>query len=257
MGHFDYIMPMGQWFTPLVPLPKRLAALDDGIAKGLNGDDGGTWAPLKPIVLGGSQGLQLGASSTITGGVTARAGGLLSLGNNDFPTFSGARTRTVEVPLTPHNASNNNADCDFSSLYGCLRTLVNGATTWIAVPGRYIHNGATLSTITMSYRVGRPHSALPITQPTLLAYRVTTAGVQAALAGAAAAVADASAQAYYAAGNRKTLVLTCTTNNVIDTSQYTYIVRWVEETGASTQPPLNLLHSLTLGYTAIADMRFE
>ena len=257
MAHFDYITPMGQWFTPLVPVPKRLAALDDGITRTLNGDDGGTWAPTKPIALGGTQGLQLGASSTITGGVVAKSGGQLSLGNNDFPTFAGAQTRTLEVPLLPNNISNNGQDSDFSSLYGCLRTLVNGASIWLAIPGRYLHNGATLSTITMNYRVGRPHSALPIVQPALQCYRVTTAGVQAALAAGAAQVADASAQAYYAAGNKKSLVLTCTTNNVIDTSQYTYLVKWIEETGASVLAPLTLLHSLTLGYTAIADMRFE
>ena len=266
MAHNDNVQLYGVWPNPIVPTPKRLAQLDDYQAKAINGDAGGTWTPTSPIILGGA-GLTLAGSggtvSAIVGGVKTQSGGKLVLGNNDFPTFSASRTRTIVMPIVPAmQGFGSGVDSDADPTFGCLRTLCNLAGTKIVVPipKRYLHNGATLSTVTLAFRIGQPHGAPPGVQPGMTVLRVSTSGVSAALNSTALLqMSAANADAYYFKGNAQTLAYTCNQNNVIDTTQYQYVFTWTEEAGAipNNGPPLNLLHSWTLAYTAIADQRFE
>lgn len=211
-----------------------------------------------------------GASvSAIVGGVTTKSGGKLVLGNNDFPTFSATRSRTLVVPLVPSlNGSTNQygGDTDIDPTFGCLRSVItndqaSGHKIVFPIPKRYLHNGATLSTVTLAWRVGVPSNALPMVNPSMAVWRATTGGTTVALnSSAQLAVSPANADAYYFKGNVQTLAYTCNQNNVIDTTQYQYLFVWTEEFGRALTahgPTLNLFHSLTLAYTAIADQRFE
>lgn len=54
MPHNDYASPNGQWPDELALEPSRLRALDQNVSEGIDGDAGGTWAPDKPIIIGGS-----------------------------------------------------------------------------------------------------------------------------------------------------------------------------------------------------------
>ena len=264
MSHNDNILPYGLWPVPIVPTPKRLSALDDAIAKMLNADDGGAWNPTTPIIIGGAGMNLTTASSQILGGVTTKSGGKLVLGNNDWPTFSATRSRRLTMPILPQviNCSAlNGIDADVSPTYGCLRSLtLSGSKIIVPIPKRFMHNGATLATATLAWRVGQPHGIVPVPTPTLGLYRITTAGVSTALNSTpTVSVVAATADAYYNKGNAQTLLYTTNQNNVVDPATYTYAFVWTEEAGAipNNGPPLNLLHSLSLAYTTISDQRFE
>ena len=64
MPHNDYASPNGQWPDELALEPSRLRALDQNVSEGIDGDAGGTWAPDKPIIIGGS-GLNLANGLTV------------------------------------------------------------------------------------------------------------------------------------------------------------------------------------------------
>lgn len=266
----DFIRPYGVWPTPVVPTPKRLSALDDAVARSVNADDGGVYAPLSPIIVGGS-GLTLngGGTSSLTGGVTTKSGGKVILGHNDFPTFGSTRSRTILVPLTPTLVGNEitaagGIDSDISPQYGCIRSLIpstaGGSKIVFPIPKRYMHNGATLATATLTWRVWQPHNnGSPTIAPSMAIWRVTAAGTKLALNSTPQLQVVTSGDAYYNKGNPQTLAYACNQNNVIDSTQFQYVFVWSEESGglASNPPTLNLFHSLALSYTTIADQRFE
>jgi hypothetical protein len=242
-----------------------MSALDDAIARSVNGDDGGSWNPLTPIIIGGSGMNLTTSSSSIQGGVQTAKGGKLVLGNSDWPTFSATRGRTLVFPIVPTMASNSalyGVDCDLSPQYGCLRTLdLNGAALVIPIAKRYLHNGATLTRGTLTWRVGQPHGIVPVPTPKMALWRITTSGgtIVALNSTPQLSVSAATADIYFNKGNAQTLTYNCNQNNVIDTTQYQYALVWTDEAGAipNNGPPLNLLHSLTLSYSTIADQRFE
>mgnify|MGYP000126019933 FL=1 len=269
MPHSDYIQPYGVWPVPLVPTPKRLSALDGAIAKTINGDAGGTWSPTSPIIIGGA-GMVLngGGTSALLGGVSTRSGGKIVLGHNDFPTFGAARTRTILMPLrptTPNSSAAYGRDSDMSPQFGCLRSTIPdgnvGSRLTVPIPKRYLHNGATLTRVTLAWRVGQPHNnGAPTIAPSIAIWRITTTGgTIVALNSTPQLQVATSGDAYYLKGNAQTLVYNCNQNNVIDTTQFQYAFVWSEESGGllGASPTLNVFHSLKLAYTTIADQRFE
>lgn len=54
MAHFVRIRPSGFWTIASTVDPAEWEALDENQFKSINGDDGGSWAPSSPIVVGGS-----------------------------------------------------------------------------------------------------------------------------------------------------------------------------------------------------------
>lgn len=53
MSHFGYTRPAGVWAPLTVGRASELASLDAKTYKAINGDEGGTWAPTDPIIIGG------------------------------------------------------------------------------------------------------------------------------------------------------------------------------------------------------------
>ena len=262
MSHNDNVQLYGVWPVPIVPTPKRLSALDDAIAKMLNADDGGAWSPTTPIIIGGAGMNLTTASSQILGGVTTKNGGRLVLGNNDFPTFSATRTRSLVMPILPSVIDGGNQDV--SPSFGCLRSLIPdtnvGAQLIVPIPKRYMHNGALLATATLTWRVGQPHNTgSPSIAPSMAIWRITTTGTKLALNSTPQLQVATSGDAYYNKGNAQTLAYACNQNATIDTTQYQYVFVWSEQSGglAGSPPTLNLFHSLKLAFTTIADQRHE
>ncbi len=58
MAHFVRIRALGAWLLATTIEPSELEQLDTNLFKALNADDGGTWAPTNPIIIGGA-GMQL------------------------------------------------------------------------------------------------------------------------------------------------------------------------------------------------------
>lgn len=269
MAHNDFARWSGEWFPETVPTARDMRALDLAASKTIDGDNGGTWAPTKPIIVGGA-GLKLNAgafgnANSIEGGVVTSSGGRLVLADNDFPLVSPSRTRSIVVPLQTMRFDEVNAyqvEIAAGALGGI--TFPYGSTggffPQLAIPSRSFHRGATLLSASLSFRVGFRHSTVPATMP---AFRLTrtertrntlTGGEDFLAAGFKALAVPGTADLYYAGGNAQTITMTCDQNNTaLDPATYTYLLLIrPEPTGLN-----DIFHSLTLNFSAIADLRFE
>lgn len=173
--HFDDTRIGGTWMPAFVPTATDWERLDVKQFKSINGDDGGTWAPTSPIIIGG-QGLQLGNSSALWSGLQTSLGGRLILGANDFvavKTGGNPWTRTLTFPLvnargatlgTPGTLLQDNGLVTLTQSPAPLGLQIAGGITgsvYVPVPGRYIHNGGTLTKIKLWCRVRTRPTSLP------------------------------------------------------------------------------------------------
>lgn len=156
--HNDYSRPPNSWNSRSVPGPRDFAIWDTAQFKAVDGDNGGTWNPLTPIVIGGSGVTLTNAFSNLKGGFLTQQGGRYSLGANDFPTFSLARMRTVICPLwqaSPFNEADGvafNFQVLSSPAFGIQSSRASGAI-YIPIPARFLHNGATLAGAKLRFRM--------------------------------------------------------------------------------------------------------
>jgi hypothetical protein len=166
MSHHDYVRPSGQWPPETVLTPGDLRRFDVAQFQALNGDAGGTWAPFTPITIGGL-GLALqGGSSVghkILGGVQTYSGGRIYLGTT-YPVFETDVTREISYPIVvPGFASMNPVGSVFATVASQYMTL--------SIPPRQVHNGATLSSVSVAIQVGAKHVAIPQFMPSALLVR--------------------------------------------------------------------------------------
>ena len=97
MAHFVRQRAAGLWVNDSVITQAELEAIDENLSKAINGDDGGTWSPTAPIIIGGS-GLQVDGPLNAPGGnVTFDGAGLFSCAKD--ATFSGS-TLNVNADTT-------------------------------------------------------------------------------------------------------------------------------------------------------------
>jgi len=92
MSHNSYVRNLGIWDANKVVSHNEFALLDRGQFVSINGDDGGTWAPLSPIVIGGAGvTLELVGVSSVndTATVIFRGGSTLDLLTGSLASFSG------------------------------------------------------------------------------------------------------------------------------------------------------------------------
>ncbi|MEP7049459.1 MAG: hypothetical protein ABJB12_03860 [Pseudomonadota bacterium] len=79
MAHFAYVRPSGI-FNPGIPVDHaEFTSFDQRIFKAINGDDGGTWAPISVITVGGAGITFTGANSSLAPGATLTSFGDLVL----------------------------------------------------------------------------------------------------------------------------------------------------------------------------------
>lgn len=202
--------------------------------------------------------------------IKTETGGRLQLGDNDWPTFSANRTKSRTVP---GNAAKSCRGIASSVYYDpslatqpkftdqmLFTTGVNGSS---GVPFLYLiditawmHNGATLSTVVLNYIAASGHSAVPAAgdMPGLDVYRRSApSGSPGALAAATARIVESNVTLWNTTEHQVTY--TCTQNNLIDTSAYTYSLVFQDECGANALPG-GALRCVVLNFTAIADMQF-
>lgn len=165
MSQFDYVRPGGVWGNDLAPGAGDYQRLDVTQSKAVNGDDGGTYAPASPIVIGG-QGISVGAGSTCTGGVRTKTAGRVSMAQG-VPRFSAARGRTILVPVIGNTYSfpaGVSPGIPAPATISDTGSGILGASTGnlqIQIPRRYLHVGARLATISLVYVCTKRPSALP------------------------------------------------------------------------------------------------
>jgi hypothetical protein len=169
---FDFTRATGVWAPEMVPGAGDWRGWDVTQSKLVSGDNGGTYAPNKPIVIGGA-GIIIdasAASASCTGGVTTRTGGRVQISQaaNDMPYLSPTVSRAITVPVlgnvVPVGGSVFQYMVDDKKGFGVMAALLPGGgfpSMRLQVPGRYMHIGARLRSLGLNFRfVGRP-TALP------------------------------------------------------------------------------------------------
>lgn len=133
---------------------------------------------------------------------------------------------------------------------------------WL-VPLR-MHDAATVTTVSVSFRVGWPHAALPSVMPGARLLRLPSSGIPQFLTSVAAG-ADPSGYVYVqkpstaaAWTGQQTLTLECDQNNVIDVANFTYVLELIEEqwTGGP-QYPWSLVMKQPCACASTAALIFE
>jgi len=245
-------------------LPTELETLEANLAAGINGDDGSTHAPATPIGIHGSQGLRVTGPAVIERGGSINAtvpqfalsGRTLNLQDGDWPLLDPSNALATRTPMqSVLKARGYPWDAAWIARQenGSLQALApsidldngQGPQTCRAYVPLDTHDGATLTQIVVYFHVGALHAGLPSVMPSVRVLRQDASGNTVALTSAAAG-ADVNGYVYVpkpASGAAWTnnfatqsLTVPCDQNNVIDESQYTYIVELVEEQGLTGYP---------------------
>jgi hypothetical protein len=236
----------GGWTAASTILNSELSTLDAHLASLINGDDGGCYALGSATTIAGS-GLQ------VTGPVVIARGGNLKTGSSspllsNVPLYSSPRTRTFVHPCAMGRPSDRfmwrarRADGSMQSVAQSYVHWANGVQPAVLTVPLRCHQGATLSSVTVNYRVGWPHATLPKKMPALRITRcdaggnvvaMTSQAAGADVAGLVYAAKPATAAAWSGA---QSITAVCDTANVIDRSNYTYWAEIVEEQGLTGYP---------------------
>ena len=244
-------------------LPSDLATLETNLAAGINGVDGSTHAPVAPIVLAGVDGLKLsgpaviarGGRMTTTSDPSAATSPTITCSDNDWPVIDISNSysaRKLVVPLT-----NARGEVPFTwtvrretaALQAYSPMFQFGTTDAMRASRAYVpmraHDGATLTSLSVSFRVGAPHTALPTLMPSVRVLQIDTNGNPAVMTSLAAG-ADVNGYVYMPKPSSaaawtnnlltQTLVVPCDQNNAIDVGRYGYVVELVDEQGLTGYP---------------------
>lgn len=269
MAHNDYVREDGQWPPESVPTARDWALFDRYQSKGLNLAGGNVWTPSTPIIIGGA-GLVLGSGAWVRGSVRTESGGRLVLGDDDYVQVTPPRAHTVLVPFVRGvQISADLASCLEYSLdpVGLRIVSVPSGTPqiYLPIPAEAMHDGATLASATVRFRVGQEHAQVPSPQiPGFYIARFALGHASsAALSSNPVLIAQfglhpvpTTADAYYAGGAVQAMSIDCDQNNVIDVSSYSYLAVFADEYGTGSLPG-NVYHSLELHFTNITDLRPE
>jgi len=249
--------------APVWPLAIEGSVVDSGVTwtctstvAGLpTTSGGGCWAPAGLITISGA-GLRCDGPLLITrGGVLNCAQGYIQLDAPSSqklgPTHSG-RTRKIvqafaEGATVPRAMWRPRRDTGGMQSLSPMYQLWNAANPAPAVLGLPIrgYQGATLSSVTVGFRVATPHTTLPTKMPAFRMLRVGSDGTSVAMTSIAAGAdalgfvyvtKPASTDAWYNNGLGQSFTFTCDISNVIDRTQYTYLLEVQEEQGLTGYP---------------------
>lgn len=198
--------------------------------------------------------LDFNGSNFINIGGSAAINNLGNTINVNWPTWQTPINRSLIQPVA-----------EGQPLLGTFSILVQGVSdnaaggSWVTTISR-LQNGGTLSSIVMSWSVGFSHSNVPSVLPNLSVVRYTYgnefAPVTLSSTDPQFLPAPGSTAAYYNSGHVKTLTYTCNQNNVIDNTQYYYVVSITDESGSNSLAQNNFL-SLQCNYTNIPDQSWN
>jgi hypothetical protein len=236
------------------------AISDGGIAGGIQATIAGG---INTTVPGGISdgGIAGGIAASRSGGIASGVSGGIKLTGNTADWIGYSATRTVNriqqlIPLWGTTTG-------WTEQTSFPQALVGPATSqFIPIPLTQVMggqvNGAALTTVTLCMIVAQSHSNVPATMPTLNILRASYApagsvgDVSLFSGGAQSIAAPGSGAAWYASGNVQQFTFTPNQDNVIDTSQYTYVLNLVDENGSGALSGNNYFWVL-LTFTGIAN----
>lgn len=234
-----HVMPGNLWPGRMALSSRKLSALDLYSSELMNFDEGGTFNPIEPIVIGGA-GMELGSASEVLGGVTTNP----KYGSTDprielvdqWPVHA---ARTITKTISWANCDGFGAQPVYfnesGAVYQTGLAASSGLNIGMIVDGHRLHDGATLVTATFSYRYnGSKPTAIPGGNESvgIARYdRTTDASTALHSAGTAGGIVYSSVFArrdvstvedFFAGGNVINLVFTPNQNNVIAKASYYY-----------------------------------
>lgn len=262
MAHNDYVRPLGRWPFASAISKVDLQRLDVLSTQSINGDDGGTWNPASPIVIGGT-GLQMTANAQVTGGVETRSGGRIVLGDNDYIQYSPSRTIKRVVPIIQTLGGYDQTDgphfIPWQDGIGTQSIVAASSTgTLIVVCSPWVLNGAHLMSGVLHFRIPQRPSNVNVNQINVAVGRtpVNSASGDLILVGA---VSPSTPNAFFADGNPQTLAMTLFAldgvNNVIDTAAYKYAIVIEDSEPAGPTQAFPIFHSMELTFAQISSDR--
>lgn len=211
---------------------------------------GGCWAPAGLITISGA-GLRCDGPLLVTrGGVLNCAQGYIQLDAPSSqklgPTHSGRTRKIVQafaegtpVPRAMWRPRRDTGGMQSLAPMYQLWTAANPAPAVLGLPIRG-HQGATLSSVTIGFRVATPHTTLPTKMPAFRMLRVGADGVAVPMTSIAAGAdalgfmyvtKPASTAAWYNNGLGQTFTFNCDQNNVVDRTTSTILLEVQEEQG--------------------------
>jgi hypothetical protein len=256
MAHNDRFYRPSILAPTWVPTPSQVRRLDQQTSESVNGDEGGTWHPEKPIIIGGA-GVRLFGASSITGGVTTgkyAPDGALLLGDSDYPEYVTPRTRTVLFPIVDDYwaAADDNATSQSPLVadyvqgepgrFQLTKQTVGAAVTSMGLDTKRFPPGATISEVRLCFRVGMKPATVPASLPSFI-FTTATAFEQKFLP------TPANVDAYFNHGLPQDIVLVPSVLTVVDPTA-SYFVQLSD--GSLTN---NIFHSVSVTFTNITSMR--
>jgi hypothetical protein len=240
----------------------ELAALDQGIRSGINGVDGGTWAPTSQVVISGSGGGGIATDVPVQvsrGGVLTISGSLgLQCSDGDYPVIdpvwnTAHSSRTVVYPCSAARGAVSSLWMARREFGGSIQAfapmfdLSDGVGMRPSIARMHLrgHDGAKLTSVTVNFTVAFPHTALPSTMPAARVYALAPNGsfllLTSQAAGADAfgyvyAPTPSGPTAWFNNGNPQSFTIPIDQNNLLNVGAYDYILELVDEQGLTTWP---------------------
>lgn len=245
------------WVNGTTMLTTEWAKFDLNLAQALNGVDGGFWAPQNQITINGSSGISVVCPLILEHSAQFLPSGtsFVVLDDNDFPTYSPThlgRQRTIVYPCMLGKGYPRVAwrprffDGGMQAVAGTVDISDgNGPLPVRLIVPLRCHDGATLTSVTLHFRVGFAHKDLPPTMPKARVVRMSNANSE-KLAPMTSVAAGATGDDGFVQVTKpatvalwmgaQSLEMVCDQNNVIDLSQFDYYVEIFEETGLTGYP---------------------
>jgi hypothetical protein len=242
---------------------------------GTGADGGSTHAPSNPIIIAGPNGL------IVTGPTVVAYAGLLQtdqtsaaitsptiqLLDGDWPELDPSNVNNAPLRLQPCMLGKGLPSFSFvvreevaglqaiAPMFDLSDGL--GMRPARAHVGLKVHDGATITSVSVTFHVSYPHTSMPTTMPSVRVLRykggspipfaqpppdtgtavaLTSSAAGADLDGFVYVPKPSSAAAWTNAFQQQTLEVPCDQNNVVDCSQYSYLVELVDEQGLTGWP---------------------
>jgi hypothetical protein len=201
-----------------------------------------------------------GITASLAGGIVSSVNGAIALGAGaaDWVTFNGTpRTMARTFPLSASALA-----AGWAATGGIYYTGPANANTQVfrlEMP----HDGATLSSVSVTLSVTGPHSGVPTNLPAIEVIRLNINTGVAVVTNDFLSTSNpqsftptpGSGALWDASQLTQLLTYTCNQHNVIDHTKYAYFVIVIDENGSNSVAG-NLYLGVTLNYTAINDVRF-
>lgn len=240
-------------------LPSEIASLETAIARCLNGVDGGAYAPTAQLQIGGSGALVYGLTRVTRSGSlsTGNTTGTIQLQDNDVPVIDPVgnpahANRTIVYPAIagrgqyPYTWIARRETGGYQA-WSPMFDLSDGLGPRVATSVHKLrgNDGGKLTSVTVYFRVGAPHSTLPPTMPAARVYTVDTNG-NTLLCTSQKAGADAfgfvyvptpaSPLVWFNGGFAQAFTIPIDQNNLCNVASKEFVLQLVDEQGLTGWP---------------------